>query len=420
MSKVNTSPRANRTATPAPRSTKFEPWMPAPPDASAPSALIRLCARRALTAAQTADLVALGRALEPSGWAQVVTIAVVNGVVPLVYWHTARAGLIELQPPQVASELLAGYREALVTSRSLRLARDRVLEALDAAAIEAISLKGVTLGDRLYGDPALRPTNDVDILVRRRDLARANGVIRTLGYRPLPGADSPQRFGALVLATLPFDAPNGATRLEVHWELPHHPAYRRGLDVGAVFARARVEQSAGRPVLCLDPADELRYLAVHCTADHGVGRLIWLVDIAELVRAQGPDWSWPDFVGGTIAGGLAAPVVVALAHCQTQLDLRLPPDVIPSLVVAAQGRSEARNFATNRADYYGPVGARLHLAAVGGPVSRALLLGYLLLPHPWTLRQLYGGRHFRLKLPWTYARHISRVMWYMAQPGSHS
>lgn len=392
------------------------PWILSQPVLSPPEMLVRLCARRSLSADHVGELVALGRALDRSGWEHVIAIAVVNGLIPLVYWHTAHAELTGTMPQAVASDLLAGYRHSFVTNRHLQAVQCRVLAALAASGIEAVPVKGASLAYRYYGDPALRPANDVDILVRRRDWARADRALRGLGFRPLPGADSPRSFDTLVLATTAYEsAPNGA-RLELHWELPHHPAYRHGLELGGVFSRARIIPIDGQMIRCLDPEDELRYLAVHCTADHGVGRLIWLVDIAEIVRALPPDWKWADFVSGTVAAGMATPVLVALAHCQASLGLEVPQDVFSALAAAARSTREARAFATNRADYFGPVGLRLHLDALTDPLSRALFLWHVLRPQRWLLGKLYGSGHRRYRLPWTYLRHVARMLWFSVRP----
>ena len=56
-------------------------------------------------------------------------------------------------------------------------------EALGAAGVEAVVLKGLPLGDRLYGDPFVRCSADIDLHVPASQRARASAVLGALGWR---------------------------------------------------------------------------------------------------------------------------------------------------------------------------------------------------------------------------------------------
>jgi hypothetical protein len=60
-----------------------------------------------------------------------------------------------------------------------------VLAAFDSAGIESMPLKGALLAARYYPAPGLRPMNDLDLLVRPHDEARALAALEGLGYRPI-------------------------------------------------------------------------------------------------------------------------------------------------------------------------------------------------------------------------------------------
>jgi len=57
-----------------------------------------------------------------------------------------------------------------------------VIRALNAANIAYAIRKGPVLGEWLYGDAAIRPVNDLDVLVERGNVAAASAVLNTLGY----------------------------------------------------------------------------------------------------------------------------------------------------------------------------------------------------------------------------------------------
>ena len=70
-----------------------------------------------------------------------------------------------------------------------------VLEAMAGARIRAILLKGPATA-RLYRDPALRPSQDVDLLVEPSQAGAAAQVLESLGFRdPLAQARSHEREG---------------------------------------------------------------------------------------------------------------------------------------------------------------------------------------------------------------------------------
>jgi hypothetical protein len=167
----------------------------------------------------------------------------------------------------------------------------------------------------------------------------------------------------------------------------------------------------GQPVRCLSPGDELRYLSVHCAADHAVGRLIWLVDIAELVKALPANFDWSVFTRDTIAAGVAMPVAVALAHCQAWLGLQLPASVLERLVEQASARTERVAWTAARADPYGPAGLRAHLTTLHSPVQVAAFWRGILFPGPSRLQSRYAtAQRSALSLPALYLRHWRRML----------
>ena len=67
------------------------------------------------------------------------------------------------------------------TSRLLDAARP-ALEALAAAGIRTMLLKGAVLASPPYGEPGLRPIGDVDVLVEPVHARRATRILEELGW----------------------------------------------------------------------------------------------------------------------------------------------------------------------------------------------------------------------------------------------
>lgn len=168
---------------------------------------------------------------------------------------------------------------------------DRLLAALDtlhANGVFPIPLKGPTLAELLYSDPALRPYSDLDLLLRPADVQNA---LRALSAR--------QYFLAPHLARVPVDTLLSITpeatvfgrndvAIDLHWAIApsDHPF---SFNPEILWRRTCPTTLSGRRIECgLSLEALLLYLCVHATK-HGWSRLIWLADIARLAE-KSLDW----------------------------------------------------------------------------------------------------------------------------------
>src|SRR5439155_13227872 len=97
-----------------------------------------------------------------------------HGVAPLVSRALSRvpAGA------ELRRDRESDVRRALIFTAEL----SRLLDLFGEADIPLIPLRGPVLGSLLYGDVAARECSDLDILVRRADLARAKETLVAAGY----------------------------------------------------------------------------------------------------------------------------------------------------------------------------------------------------------------------------------------------
>jgi hypothetical protein len=135
-----------------------------------------------------------------------------------------------------------------------------VLGMLNDAGIETISLKGPLLALRFYEPPFLRkPSGDLDIAVRKKDLPRACAVLRSAGY-------TQRMSGAEALACSHHMVLTHSTRpsVELHFRLSHGPL---GMPVDDFFERALSCEFAGATARVLGPEDEVLQLVLHLAQD---------------------------------------------------------------------------------------------------------------------------------------------------------
>jgi len=153
--------------------------------------------------------------------------------------------------------------------RQLELLRE-AMSALDGAGVDAVVLKGLPLGLRLYGDPFVRCSADLDLYVPSRQRDRAAAALEQLGWRSTDGAAPWHETWSSIRGGAEY-------HLELHSSLvSDHLAH-----VGApVPISARVVITSVE--LSVHVGDFVApYLAVHL-ATHQMPPILWLVDFATL------------------------------------------------------------------------------------------------------------------------------------------
>jgi Uncharacterised nucleotidyltransferase len=298
--------------------------------------MLALAARVQLSEEDAAQIRVLGQDFSDDDWLRLFILADDERLPSLVYAQIAAAGMLPALPQAVATRFATDYQQTLSINLRMRTTLERLLDQFANASIAVLPLKGVVLVERLYGNLAWRRTGDIDLLVRREDIDRARQVVERAGYYSDINQGDVSAFRAIAATETHYRNPKGLI-LELHWGLSKRPDYRLRLRDDAIWQRAQTETWRGRAIPVMTHGDELRYLAIHCTADHlAMDRpLRWLVDVAEMARRPPAGWRWDDFAAETIAAGLATPVALALAQCRAVLDVDVPEEPLTAMLRAA-------------------------------------------------------------------------------------
>ena len=256
-------------------------------------------------------------------WDRFVWLAIRHRLVPFAHRHLAK-GFPDAVPPEVAQAIEEIYVEN--AGHALRLTGE-LIELLDrfaAQGIDAVPYKGPVLAQRLYGSIAMRHTGDLDIMVPREDLATAQAVLVSAGYRPEQRLSSAARaFQSRVIKSEAFER-DDAVRVELHWDFVdrHHGS---PLDSDTFSERLASTRVAGVQVPAFSSEDLLLILCVHGWK-HCWDRLEWVCGIAELLRSQ-PVMYWCNIPRLARDRGAHARVVFGLRLAQELLGAPLPPSL---------------------------------------------------------------------------------------------
>lgn len=225
----------------------------------------------------------------PADLAPVVDAACAHRVAALLARALERHGLLgslaETPRRTLRKAILDRQQQRALLDATCRSAAD----ALDRAGIAFVALKGAALGPAVYGEPALRPMTDVDLLVLPRDKERALDALAAAGFRR-PSARE-EAFWAESYYNLPLVAPReeagdgegeGEAKLELHWSIAQEG--RHAPDVDGILARARRVDAGGRSLAVPGAVDLLLHQSLHLSYHYYEPALIWLYDLALLHR----------------------------------------------------------------------------------------------------------------------------------------
>jgi Uncharacterised nucleotidyltransferase len=235
----------------------------------------------------------LGRIREllekPVEWEALLRLADNHGTSSLLYQNLSRFG--NMVPPGVLETLRQRYEKNVYKSLFLTSELMRILDCLEGLGIEVIPYKGVVLSEVYYGDMALRQTGDIDMFVRKRDVARSKSALREMGYTTRLAIPEDAVEGYIASGyEWTFDGPAGPNLLELQWALQPR-FYAVDFDMDGLFERATRVTVAGRSMKTPSPEDLLLVLSVHA-AKHVWGRFILLRDIAQISKLENLNWDW--------------------------------------------------------------------------------------------------------------------------------
>lgn len=356
---------------------------------------LRLCLRGRWDAAS----LPAAREIARSGqidWEAVCQAAQSQGLAPLLYKIVRKQGIV---PPEVEKRLGKAYTDLARHNLFQFHELSSVLGGLAAAGIEAIVLKGAGLAETVYGNIAVRPMCDFDLLVRREDTAAALQTLEGMGYRVVP----PPPAAHTKARTLHKEKGAMSTAVELHWNLFISPHYQRLLPMEWFWQTALPLELEGVPARVLGPEAQVLYLCGHMMVQHaGETSTRWLHDIAEVIVFYQEQIDWDTLLARAQACELVGAVQHILARLVEEWRAPIPPQVMAQVAalrptqseeqvsgwIAATRRSAAANFWADFAAAPG-WGAKLRLAWRTLFPPAGFMRHIYRIPHPLLLPLFY-------------------------------
>jgi hypothetical protein len=193
---------------------------------------------------------------------QVLDALLASGAAGLAWRRLQKSDLSQSEP---AEELHQAYRHQWVQAMLHREEINYVFEALAAAKLGAVLVKGWAAA-RLYPEVGLRPYGDLDICFRPDQYDCGSEVIASLDQ-----------------ARINVDLHRGISKLD-------------SLPMDELLAAAKTVKHDRVSLTVLSAEDHLRILCTHALR-HGLWRPLWLCDIAAAVESRPDDFDWKRCLG---------------------------------------------------------------------------------------------------------------------------
>jgi hypothetical protein len=280
------------------------------------------CARRVMppeVARQARELAA-----EPLDWDRLLALANQTSVTPLLE-HSLRTAVPERlsdSPLQrLGNETRANALHALALGSELA----RVSKRLNEQGIAALPYKGPVLAIQAYHDLALRQFDDLDIVLRQRDMCIAHEALLALGYTArFAPVLSPARKNSPIPGEYKYYNETRRVLVELHTErtLRHFPV---APNLGELFERSVSVELGGSPVRTFAAEDALIAICVHGSKDFW-DRILWIADVSELIQAH-PQLDWDAVVSRAESLNAQRMLHLGLLLASELLDAPLPGSI---------------------------------------------------------------------------------------------
>lgn len=309
--------------------------------------LLRLCAHACKNASRPdTDFVRE----ESFDWEYVARLARRHAVVPLVH-RALQTYARGAAPEPVRKALSEKYRAN--AARNVLLAGEllRVSKLFESEGVGALAYKGPALAVAAYGDLSLRRFVDLDVIVRERDVERASGLLRELGYAAQGFTPEQESALARTQHAVSYTRDGGRLMVELHRDVSTKDFADVSLDEGAWERASRVAVLNGS-VAAPSAEDLLLALCVHGTK-HLWERLAWVCDVAGLVNSH-EELDWSVVFERASAARVERMLLLGLTLARELVGVKLPEEVLRKVredEAAARLASDAARRMFDGAEY---------------------------------------------------------------------
>ncbi len=265
---------------------------------------------------------------QPLDWPFILSHACYHELSGLMYRSLYSAGLLDKIPSRALSQLKYIYNSTLFKNLELWKEFCSIHDAFKGIGVRAIPIKGVILSEVLYNDFGSRPMVDIDILIRKNDMSKAEGALLTVGYKKNTGRYS-QGYFEEHSCQIPFLKKYPDSRMvscEVHWDIAMPRPNK--IILSDLWRRVEERNIDGRDILMLSPEDTFFSLALHLRRYNRPLSLKYIVDVTRLIESHKGMFDWDYVLNESKKNRMKSTVYFALFCASKLLRVSVPGRVL--------------------------------------------------------------------------------------------
>ncbi len=288
----------------------------------------------------------------------------------------------------------------------------KMLKIFSNVGLQVIVLKGAVLAEKIYGNLALRPMTDVDLLVKKEDLFCLNEQMKILGYRPSDISVEDIDFSSGYLTTLDYRSlsPNSPS-FHVHWHFVNstipNESYIKNIKIEDIWRDAEKTKIADVETLVMAPHHLLIHLSEHALrVTHSLSKLSFFCDIDEAVNFCQERLDWERLIKESLKFNLNRMVYLSLYFTAKFLETKIPENVLSKLKPErfSLGERIFMNSISNNKRYPG-LSYLVHLSMNDGLFKKMKFLAKTLFPPS----QFIAQRNYIPQSKLSYIHYIQRI-----------
>ena len=257
-----------------------------------------------------------------------------EGISPLVFSRLPEIAAHYDIPKYVTGELKKDYYLSATKNTLIFEELGKVLGLFNQSKLQIIVMKGAALAETIYGNLALRPMSDVDLLVKKEDLHQVDELLKKLGYSPADRAVDDVDFTSTYLTTLDYRNPvKNSPSFHVHWHFVNstipNESYINHIKMDDIWQDAVRTNIADIETWVMAPHHLLIHLSEHALrVTHSLNKLSYFCDIDRAINYYGKGLDWDLLIQDTLKFNLNKMVYTTLYFSAYFIKAKVPEDVL--------------------------------------------------------------------------------------------